>query len=57
MASDGVWDTVDSGEAVRLVADHAYAGPEAAAKELVEHAFRSAGSGTHDNTTAVVFLF
>uniref|UniRef100_A0A061QQJ1 Protein phosphatase n=1 Tax=Tetraselmis sp. GSL018 TaxID=582737 RepID=A0A061QQJ1_9CHLO len=62
MASDGVWDHFSADEAVRAVMDSVDNGSNAqgAAEELasraVELAKDSNGSGSADNTTAVVFL-
>jgi serine/threonine protein phosphatase PrpC len=61
IASDGVWDSVRPGEAVKVAAEKAYDGARHAAQELVEHAFQYSKAEHptrgHDNTTAIVFLY
>ena len=61
IASDGVWDSVRPGEAVKVAAEKAYDGARHAAQELVEHAFQFSKAQHptrgHDNTTAIVFLY
>eukprot|EP00899_Mesostigma_viride_P007293 jgi/Mesvir1/16565/Mv10106-RA.1 len=59
LASDGVWDVLTPGEAVRLVMDHAEQGAQKAAEELVTLACSLAESqhADVDNTCATVVLF